>query len=84
MVDVRPPRSDAKGSPIFEIAGFTFDTREDITVMRLGYQVNEQCVGQLPALALSAEQCAQLAGALQAQVLALKKVVPLKPRPKEH
>jgi hypothetical protein len=70
---------DAKGRAICELAGFTLETRDGVAGLRAKYAVSEWSTGQLPALSLSAEQCAALAGRLHACVLELKGAAPVTP-----
>lgn len=69
------------GRRSFELGGFDLRTHEDMVLVSLHYIVNGGQHGEstCATLALTPKQGAQFAGALQAQILALKGTGPRQP-----
>jgi hypothetical protein len=84
---MRQDLSDAEGRPIWPLtkSKVSADTAKGIVIVKLRYMVSggHRGEGACPALALTPLQAVQLAGALQAEVLALKgNVLPFRSGPK--
>ena len=81
-----PPLSEKDQRPVFPISAWTLEPNSDCVFMIVRFlwhrAQDPKAAASSPTFVLSLEQCAQLAGALQAHVLAMtdRNVTPIRGR----
>ena len=72
----KPTPKDSRGDPVFSVCGWELRTEDGVALLRVRYlwhpEDDTRAAHATPSYPLTPEQCTQLAGALQAQILAAK------------